>query len=404
MGQSNTINVSAIDSFAIGYGNTVNGERAAAIGLSNTVGGNYSFAFGDSCATTVGQPYTFAGGRASEAQAQYGFAFGNNAIAYGAHAIALAQGARAGGARSFAWGYNCVASQDGSMILACGDGNAGRNTAPNQYGAYFAGGFAFGMYNADYAALTDFVKIDTSGNLINKAGVADQSYSRQVPTNGFSITIGKYVKTLVIVPASPLATGTIIMPAAPIDGQIIDVACEAAGVADLTVNPNTGQSIGNAPKSIYPGGGFRYQYDLANTNWMPIFQSLGDVDYFDSIVLDSSPVSLSTGVTSNITSIVLTPGTWHVTGAVGFIITGNCTQINGGSSAVSANLPSTARRLLQKYASPTINATNVGAIPSRVVAVASGTTTTLYLVAQTTFTTGTVDAFGELIAYRIKNS
>ena len=107
---------------------------------------------------------------------------------------------------------------------------------------------------------------------LGSGGLVWPTYSRQVPVDGFSITIPNNVQNLIIVPASPLATGTIVMPASPVDKQVISVSCEAAGVATLTVNGNGSQTIGDAPTSLAAGQGFAYQYDLANTNWMPIYQ------------------------------------------------------------------------------------------------------------------------------------
>lgn len=260
----------ASGNYSVSYGsatNTASGLNAAAFGSGNTAAGDYSFACGQNCSTNVSQSWTFAGGYASVAEAPYSFAYGRGCDAYGSYAFALGHSAQAGGAHSFAWGYSVTASQAGSMILACGDGNGALNTAANQYGAYFAGGFAFGMYSADYSGLHDFVKIDTSGNLINIGGEADQSKSVQSPVTGDSITIAKYVRRLLLTPAGTLATLTVTMPAAPIDGQLITVSCSQV-VTALTFSANAGQSILNAPTAFAAGQKVDYCYHLATTTWL----------------------------------------------------------------------------------------------------------------------------------------
>ena len=98
----------------------------------------------------------------------------------------------------------------------------------------------------------------------------DVGYSYQTPTTGFSITIGADVTTLILDPAGTLATGTIIMPAAPRNGRIINLSSSQT-ITALTVSPNTGQSIKNAPTSLTvsttSGQGYQYIYRAANTTW-----------------------------------------------------------------------------------------------------------------------------------------
>jgi hypothetical protein len=115
------------------------------------------------------------------------------------------------------------------------------------------------------------VLVDSNGNLIHKQARADQSYSLQSPTAGFSITIANNVSKLVLNPAGVLATGTIVMPAAPIDGQEVEV-CSTQTITALTVNANTGQTIRAAPTTLASGKGFRYLYTAGATTWYPLSQ------------------------------------------------------------------------------------------------------------------------------------
>lgn len=111
-------------------------------------------------------------------------------------------------------------------------------------------------------------KYDANGNYITNKAVADQGYSQQAPTTGFTITIGNNAGSLILDPAGTLSTGTINMPATPIDGQIVRV-CSTQTVTTLTVGGN-GHTIKNAPTTIAAGTGFAYQYDNSNTTWYKI--------------------------------------------------------------------------------------------------------------------------------------
>jgi len=113
------------------------------------------------------------------------------------------------------------------------------------------------------------VRIDSAGNHITRYGVADQSYSHQVPSTGFAITLSAANHITILEPAGMLASGTITMPAAPIDGQRVRVASTAA-ITSLTVAANSGQSILNAPGSLTAGQAFEFLYRGANATWYRI--------------------------------------------------------------------------------------------------------------------------------------
>jgi hypothetical protein len=110
----------------------------------------------------------------------------------------------------------------------------------------------------------------TYTTLTNTAGRADTSYSYQQPATGFSITIANGVYTLILDPAGALLTGTIIMPSAPGDGQVIRIT-STQNITTLTVNANAGQSIKNAPTgftvSLTGDQGYEFIYRAANTTW-----------------------------------------------------------------------------------------------------------------------------------------
>lgn len=106
----------------------------------------------------------------------------------------------------------------------------------------------------------------TLRSISNSGNVIDTGYSFQTPATGFTITLGNTTWHTVLDPSGTLATGTITMPAAPVDGMIINVRSSQV-VTSLTVSPNTGQSIKGAPGSFAVGGTFECLYRNSNTTW-----------------------------------------------------------------------------------------------------------------------------------------
>lgn len=98
----------------------------------------------------------------------------------------------------------------------------------------------------------------------------DNSKNINVPTTGFSFTIGNGTVTQLFNPAGTLATGTITTPASPKDGQEFYVSTSQI-ITALTVSANSGQSILNPPTTLALGTGFGYIYDLASTTWFRLF-------------------------------------------------------------------------------------------------------------------------------------
>lgn len=195
---------------------------------------------------------------------------GTSARCQGTDAIGIGNAAKAGsgfggGDKSIAIGYLAnVGTYNNAMMLTT---TSSQPTQPAADGEWILSAGAT-MYF--YINLVAAVKIGTSLDLINLKGTADQSYSLQTPTTGFSITIGSGVKTLILNPAGTLANGTITMPASPINGQEVRV-CSSQIVTSLTVSANAGQTITGAPTTIGVGGGFAYIYNSSGTNWYRLY-------------------------------------------------------------------------------------------------------------------------------------
>ncbi len=133
-------------------------------------------------------------------------------------------------------------------------------------------------------------------------------------------------------------------------------------------------------------------------------------EYVSSTVLVGSAVSLTTGTTANITSISLTAGDWDVEGLACFNPGGSTPAVYWAAaiSTTSATLPTApAGGFVQLYTSV---ATSIGGSPNAAfqqintgtARVSIASTTTVYLVTQSTFSVGPNSAFGLLRARRIR--
>ncbi len=94
-----------------------------------------------------------------------------------------------------------------------------------------------------------------------------QSYDFQVLTTGFSYTFASGTTTLIAAPAGTLATGTITMPGSPADGMVITITTTQE-ITALTINGNTGQSIGGTQVSLMAANSaMSFVYRQSNTTW-----------------------------------------------------------------------------------------------------------------------------------------
>ena len=126
-------------------------------------------------------------------------------------------------------------------------------------------------------------------------------------------------------------------------------------------------------------------------------------EYVSNFIGSGTPVSLSTGATSNITSISLTAGDWDVTGVVD-LFTGTSTSVTiveGGISTTSATLGG--QDTFFKIQSPAqVTSSATSAYPVPVVRLSLSGTTTVYLVANGTFTVSTLVGYGTIRARRVR--
>lgn len=92
------------------------------------------------------------------------------------------------------------------------------------------------------------------------------NYSYQQPAGGATLTATAHLAAFVIDPAGPLAALSVVMPAAPNDGDEFRIVTTQA-IALLTVTPAAGQSVAGAPAGLGAGGAVLWQYRAANATW-----------------------------------------------------------------------------------------------------------------------------------------
>lgn len=131
---------------------------------------------------------------------------------------------------------------------------------------------------------------------------------------------------------------------------------------------------------------------------------IGEV--LSSVVLVGSQVSLTSTIVSNVTSLALTAGDWEVSGTVAFNPAGTTTvsHVSAGINTTSATLQTVpdANGLPTATVTATLTtgaAQRLNLTPERINV---ATTTTVYLVAQSTFGVSTMGAYGVIRARRVR--
>lgn len=105
--------------------------------------------------------------------------------------------------------------------------------------------------------------IGVTKNITTGQMVLVQGYHFRSTTGNFTINDNT---NYCVVDAGAQATLTVTMPANPQDGQELKVMF-AGAITTLTVSPNSGQTIKNAPVTAATDSGFSWFYRSANTTW-----------------------------------------------------------------------------------------------------------------------------------------
>lgn len=104
---------------------------------------------------------------------------------------------------------------------------------------------------------------------LSQAAQGALPYTYNVPVTGFALTIANGIQALVLNPAGTLAAGTVTLPAAPIDGGTVIISTTQT-ITALTISPNTGQTVADAPATLGIGGAVRFLYNATTATWYRI--------------------------------------------------------------------------------------------------------------------------------------
>lgn len=87
---------------------------------------------------------------------------------------------------------------------------------------------------------------------------------------GFSVSVAPITSGadvwLLLTPAAGYAAGTIVLPALPVDSQVVEVTCTQA-VTALTVNGNGATAVYGAPTTLAANAVFRLRFSSVTTSW-----------------------------------------------------------------------------------------------------------------------------------------
>lgn len=125
--------------------------------------------------------------------------------------------------------------------------------------------------------------------------------------------------------------------------------------------------------------------------------------YIESDLAAASKIALTSAAAANITSISLTAGEWDVSGVVVFdpAATTSVTVKRGSISLTSAAIDVTLGRFFGHGSAASVDAGNASSYASKIVRLSLGATTTVYLVASSTFTDAAMSAYGNISARKV---
>jgi hypothetical protein len=240
----------------------------------------------------------------------------------------------------------------------------------------------------------------------------DTAWTRNSYSGGtFAATVGIGTRTrLISLSGGTFSTGSVTIPTDLNASQFLDIVIWGQNVTAFSLAV-TGSGTINASTLPVPASiqgqflSMRLFYERDTNRWDVLSVNQAAVSDISAKIGSGAAVSLTTNTIANLTSIVLTPGIWDLTGVVIFTSTNAATTPSVVSAAISSansTIPATdatayAKRLL-----------NLGAVASGTdydtlnmgvnrVSVAAGTTTTMYLNARSTFS-NTATAFGAIRA------
>lgn len=128
----------------------------------------------------------------------------------------------------------------------------------------------------------------------------------------------------------------------------------------------------------------------------------GDIgEYVESLIAVGSATALTTATAKNVTSLTLDPGDWDLEGIVSFsTASATFSAIQGGINSTSATIPTDGSEAYSGVTGTALSAKDSVTCPRKRFNIT--VTTTIYLVAKATFSVGSVSAFGQITARRVR--
>jgi hypothetical protein len=211
-----------------------------------------------------------------------------------------------------------------------------------------------------------------------------------------------------VVCSTTSAAFTVTLPTAPANGSQVGATIVAGGSPNSLTVATGGSDVFNVasgPTTItlpYLNQVMVFQYDSTNAVWYTIATFTGSNhvgDYASATLASGSAITLTTSAVSNIISVSLPAGDWDVWGVGVFPSTslGTSTRQLIGVSSTSATLGTADTFANFDFSSP---GTNSWSLPAPTVRFSLTTTTTVFLVASITFSSGTCTAWGTIYARR----
>jgi hypothetical protein len=137
--------------------------------------------------------------------------------------------------------------------------------SPLAFNATYAAGATIGTTSGGNVTAAVPVAF-TRGLLAAVTAASDPAYTVNTPTTGFTFTVPARTSVVILTPAGTLATGTLTLPAAPVDGQRVELLCSAT-VTALTVAANAGQTLSGTVTTCTASAGHIWRYRATNTTW-----------------------------------------------------------------------------------------------------------------------------------------
>lgn len=209
-----------------------------------------------------------------------------------------------------------------------------------------------------------------------------------------------------------------------VTGTVTGTAFDFGGTTGWTLNSNLLAPKQNGFIALNAGRILSVSNNSGSVVYMQVIQSTGNIYHGDNnnlvgcintsdatagnlgeykarVVASGSAVSLTTANTANVDSITLTAGDWDVTGIAKFSLTGaTTTDFKAGFSFTSATMGNDTMFIQKPFNFSGLTSTYADGLP--VVRISVASSTKVYFVAQSTFTLGTVSAYGNIRARRVR--